>query len=466
MNTKITRKGFLGGVLAFGAAYPIFDVAASPRRPNLLVGILSDPHTTSPANLEYFRKSLRYFRDRGIDAVAIPGDFGNVALHGELLRASDVWFDVFPNDRLPDGRKVERFFISGNHDEDGWRYPLAKYHYRNTTNAESAFAFNRQKFWEEAWHEDYAPVFAKKIKGYWFVGRNWLPGRDYSANPMPEWFKANKGLLPKDRPFFYLQHEALAGATTHPDAGKLFKGKLWDGADDGKMAAILSDFPNCIALTGHTHNSLSFDTGIWQGAFTSIDCGSTGANPFTRRGHENGHPHGKEMPMFDRRTQRQVLVMGVYDDRIVFERHCMLNDESLGEDWVVPFSTEKPYSDDGKKASAAIPEFAANDKVAVRRENGPDAKGNVHDQIVITFPSVNGAVAPFARAFDYEVISLAMKRSWLVFSPQYCLAPNRDQGPVSCRLDAAGFPKGESLVFEVRPRDSLGRAGRAIRGYL
>lgn len=465
---NLSRRNFLAGACALCASPSVWASDASGR-PNLVVGIISDPHANSSENNRYLRKALKYFRARQVDAVAIPGDFGFVAKHGELLASSRTWFDVFPDDRLPDGRKVERLFITGNHDEDGWRYgKKAKERYADTTSEQSAFAFNRQAFWREAWHEDYEPVFMKTVKGYRFVCRHWLPLQDYAKNPFPAWFAAHRAELPTDRPFFYLQHETLTGATRHPSAGKVVKGRLWDGADDGTAARILADYPNCVALTGHLHNPLSFDTGIWQGAFMSVDCGSANAWAFTWAGRENGHPGGREMPMCDVKDQRHCLVMSVYGDRIVFERRCLLNDESLGADWVVPIgpSAPRPYSDVGENSAEVVPQFAPGAKVEVCREMGVDEKGDRHEQIVITFPCVNGTTAPFVRAFDYEIVSPQGKRPYAVFSPNCCLAPGRDVGPVVCRMNAADFPKDAPLAFEVRPRDSRGRSGRSITGLL
>ena len=124
---NISRREFLSGAVACGAFYRVFgDVT---EKPILTVGIVSDPHCTGRCNQAYFNKVLEYFRDLSVDAVAIPGDFGNVALKGELLKASRIWFKVFPNDRLPNGARVERLFVTGNHDVDGWSYPSAKGRY-------------------------------------------------------------------------------------------------------------------------------------------------------------------------------------------------------------------------------------------------------------------------------------------------------------------------------------------------
>lgn len=463
-KVTLSRRSFVGGMLAWGAVGPGFG-AGLAGKPNLVVGIVSDPHANSRPNNAFLRKAFELFRARGVDAVAIPGDFGFVAKHGELLMSSRTWFDVFPDDRLPDGRKVERLFITGNHDEDGWLYgKKAKERYKDTTVEEAAFAFHRQEYWREAWHEDYSPVFAKAVKGYTFVCRHWLPRQSYKDNPAVAWLKAHEAELPAERPFFYLQHETLTGATNHPSAGKVVGRRLWDGADDGAVAKILAGHPNCVALTGHLHNPLTFDTGIWQGTFTSVDCASANAWAFTWPGRENGHPGGKEMPMCDVADQRHCLVMSVYDDRIVFERRCLLKDESLGADWVVPIGSQakRPYTIDAKNAAEPPPEFAPGSKVEVRCEMGEDVKGDRHEQLVVSFPCVNGSAAPFVRAFDYEIVSPQAKRTYVVFSPNCCLAPRRDAGPVVCRLNAADFPKDAPLTFEVRPRDSRGRTGKPI----
>ena len=462
----LSRRSFVGGILSFGAVGPGF-ASPLPDRPNLVVGIVSDPHANSRSNNTYLRKAFELFRARGVDAVAIPGDFGFVAKHGELLQSSRTWFDVFPDDRLPDGRKVERIFITGNHDEDGWRSGKASQAYKDTSVEKSAFAFHRQEYWREAWKEDYAPVFVKTVKGYTFVCRHWLPRQSYKNNPAVVWLKAHEADLPTERPFFYLQHEALAGATNHPEAGKVGR-RQWNGADDGAVAKILAKHPNCIALTGHIHNPLTFDTGIWQGAFTSVDCASANAWAFTWPGRENGHPGGKETPMCDVSDQRHCLVMSVFNDRIAFERRCLLNDEPLGADWVVPIGAQarRPYTDAAKNAAEPPPEFAPGAKVEVRCEAGEDAKGNRHEQFVISFPSVNGSVSPFVRAFDYEIASPQSNRTYAVFSPKCCLAAHRDSGLVVCRLKAADFPKDGPLTFEVRPRDSRGRRGTPLLGRL
>ena len=81
---------------------------------------------------------------------------------------AETWFRVFPDDCRSDGVKIERLFITGNHDVDGFAYPGAKY--KSVSEAkEDGFFFHREEYWREFFHEDYKPVSVKTVKGYPFV---------------------------------------------------------------------------------------------------------------------------------------------------------------------------------------------------------------------------------------------------------------------------------------------------------
>ena len=130
--TSFTRRGFIGGVAAIGAVagcrvFPLADAG----RPLLRIGVVSDVHIRLAKGgetfedgygVETFEKALEYYRDMGADAVVIAGDMADSGLVGELKAVAGVWYRVFPDDRAPDGRRVERIFVFGNHDAYGrWR---------------------------------------------------------------------------------------------------------------------------------------------------------------------------------------------------------------------------------------------------------------------------------------------------------------------------------------------------------
>ena len=127
IKTGLPRRGFLGGVAAFGAlaggGTRLF--AADAGKPLLRFGVVSDVHVRlAPGggslhpdyDTETLEKAFTFYRDNGADAVMIAGDMADCGVVGELKAVADAWFRVFPNDRAPDGRKVERLFVFGNHD--------------------------------------------------------------------------------------------------------------------------------------------------------------------------------------------------------------------------------------------------------------------------------------------------------------------------------------------------------------
>ena len=126
----LSRRGFIGGFAALGAFAGCRSgfFAAEGERPLLRFGVVSDVHVRLAAggkglaagyDTETLEKTFAYFRDRGADAVMIAGDMADKGLLGELKAVADAWYRVFPDDCAPDGRKVERLFVFGNHDSFG-----------------------------------------------------------------------------------------------------------------------------------------------------------------------------------------------------------------------------------------------------------------------------------------------------------------------------------------------------------
>ena len=122
---------------------------------------------------------------------------------------------------------------------------------------------------------------------------------------------------PKDRPFFYAQHE-MPNDTVN--ASWLVKGERWgNGHDDGTSTKFLSKYPNVIAFSGHCHNSLTDEMSIWQGAFTAVNCLCNCGFVFMAPGRENGWSCDDfnrdppfEMPAIDIFKVNQGLVMEVF----------------------------------------------------------------------------------------------------------------------------------------------------------
>jgi len=497
---------------ALAAAGTKLPAAAVPARPNLRVGVLSDPHVTGFDNAQWMAKAFKYFAERHVDAVLITGDIGTSSYEKDWAVISKTWFDAFPNDALPDGSPVVRLFLTGNHDLDDWAYhgdAKAKRLKIKDRAENRAFSFHRQELWRKYWHEDYEPIFVKTVKGYTFILRNWLSkrgleiedqttatgGRPLYVNENAPLAEALAKARVKDagRPFFYCQHDLLRDTV---NATHLLGGGRWNSdEDDGYARSFLDKYPNCLAITGHSHFSLTDEMSIWQGPFTAVNASCARGFAFTKPGRENGFsgPDFRrvppfEMARFDHNAVRQFLVMEVFDDRIVFERHDLTYGGSLGEDWVVPLyaggATVPPagtpkYDFKTRCQAARPPAFAPGASVKVsyvaaghrRTADGFGALDTkeTHPQVCVTFPPiVRGASSP-ARAFDFKVTcsecvgdveTVVQERR--VFSPNFAQAESRDTVPCTCLFPHAALPPRRTLRFTVTPYDCWGKAGTPI----
>ena len=380
---SLGRRDFIKTAAAFGAAGPALAQGASA--PNLRVGILSDIHVTALSNADWFEKALRYFDGRKVDAVLITGDLTTWNKLPEFEAVATTWFKVFPGDRRSDGGTVTRLFLTGNHDVDGFAYAGAKFKTREEAEPESFF-FHRDEFWRRLFHEGYEPIRARTVKGYTFILRNWhsqvghpklkagdkfplAVGMPDEANPAPAFLAKTAPTLPNDRPFFYAQHDPLCGTVN------LSSARPFD-----ETAKALAAFPNALALSGHSHYSLTDERSIWQGAFTAVNCSCARGYAFTPPGRENGHSTADanrdppyEMDMIDIKRVKQGMVMEVYDDRITFHRREFVCDRQLGPDWTVPLfggrtvpqgGTPK-YDFTARAAAARAPVFPADAEVSV-----------------------------------------------------------------------------------------------------
>lgn len=500
MNT--TRRGFLAAGAAFGV---VGGVRAAADGRKLRVGILSDIHCHHPAALERFERALTLFRRERVDAVLIAGDLFTRGTIAELERVAQTWFRVFPKDALPDGTHVERLFVTGNHDEVDWDPGQ----YRDFAELKSkCFRLNREATWQRLWGEPYRKISSKEVKGYTFVLRHWL-GR--AVNLLGQTVPAEDEVLPAfmareaaklracGKPFFYVQHEPLDETV---NATWLFGGTHWDNGQTGrglKEKALFETCPNAVVLTGHSHDTLTDEMSIWQGRFTAVNCSSCTGYIFTQPGRLNGfncedfnRVPALEMPTFDHCEPRQGLVMDVFDDRIVFRRRDVWNDERLDGDWVVPLfangATVPPngtpkYDFHARKAASRPPTFAPGSKIEVsyvkdghaRKVGTPTCSldpQDVHPQIRVSFPPITTKTSP-TRAFDFGVACehvtgslVTMVKECRVFSPKFCMAEAREAVPCTCDFNAAIIPRNckAKVRFTVTPYDCWGNAGKPLVG--
>ena len=485
------RRTFLGSAAALVATAGV----AAERTPALRVGILSDTHCRN------FEAGFRIFDAARVDAVLITGDMFLFTTVKELEDVAAAWFKVFPGDRRSDGGTVERLFVTGNHDEIDWCRPFKSWEDLQAR----AMRFNREAAWKRLFGEDYEKVRIREVKGYRFVLRHWIcrgctafeheiPAE---ADPVPAFMVAHAAeLRGAGKPFFYVQHEPI---TETVNCTWLLGGEPWDvGYVRRGERRIFDAFPNCIALTGHSHLSLTDERSIWQGAFTAVNCSCAHGHLFTPPGRENGRcpefdlnrTPPREMEIIDRWQSPQGLIMDVTADEVRFQRLDILKNEKVGPDWTVPLfaggATVPPsgtpkYDFRARKAASRPPVFAPGAKVSVDyvekghyRKVGSTEKGlemgETHPQVRVSFPSITTAASP-TRAYDFSVRCEALEGDLFrtvcesrVFSPHFAMAERHDRDGASCLFPAAAIPTGPRghVRFVVTPYDCWGNAGPSI----
>ncbi len=489
----LTRRFFIGGATAFGAFggnrfLEAIGATLPGKAPSLTFGVVSDVHVRDSSNsasgIATLRHTLEWFRDQGVDAVMAVGDLADFGMVEELQAVAQAWYEVFPDDKAPDGRRVEKLFVYGNHDYHGYLYGdhAVKRHAKEASHIDFG-AWSRNHilrsdlagWWKKIFHEDYTRLYRKEIKGYTFLGQHWDDGTGmetrYGNCPFGEELKgfleAHGQSLDPTRPFFYFQHPHPKNTCYGPWA--------W-GHDRGLVTEVLSSYPNAMAFSGHSHYSLTDERTIWQGAFTSVGTSSlryTGT-PYDQRspfGYENtttGQPcdEQKVMADFSAGDCRQGMLWRVYDDQVVVQRREFVSDLFVGPDWVLPLQTvePKPFDFASRMKKARVPEFPKGAKVTVKKVKAKTCKGGEKDAYELTFPPALADAA--SRPWEYEVVAQGeneKKQSFHVMAEgfNHARTHRRATADMMCRIPTDRLPKG-LRSFSVVPLDCWWNRGKAL----
>lgn len=500
---NISRRWFIGGAASFGALQGcrVFTDPAGIFRsgkPNLRFGVISDVHVICAntdrgisGNTRTLEHTLLWFDTQGVDAVMVAGDIADAGLVSELQVFADCWFKIFPDDRSRlDGRKVERVFIVGNHDWEGYNYGYNVFGCESSTLRDDWIRdFGLKKTWQRLFHEEYSPVFRKNIKGYDFVGAQW--DGDAGANwhgmrAIKPWFEANGSKIDPSLPFFYVQHP-------HPK-DTCYGSWAW-GHDNGVSTEVLSKFPNAVAFSGHSHYPLTDERSIWQGAFTSLGtaslryAGSPDEEFRAEGGYENAGGNTKNNPAAEKTMDkmrlsnaRSGMLVSVYDDRTVFRRRDFRNDADLGPDWVMPnpATGSKPFAFAERAVKSVAPEFEPG--ATVKAEFGSVMTNGAKKQIrpgmkndekkALEVPSVNVSFPAVTRTFktlawrydvtaEHEDGKVALRKR--VLANDFHLPHTMAEKNYALSFLLSRLPTGCKLRFAVTPYDCFGNAGRPIR---
>ena len=493
---NMTRRNFFIGGAAFASLgafagnrfIPVIAGAAVPAgaRPLIRFGLLSDIHISrfgagekmsQRGNNLMFKHTLEWFRSQNVDAVVIAGDMADYGMDVNLMAVSEAWYSVFPDDKYPDGRPIEKVFVTGNHDWHGYRYGnvAVKKYPDPAERAKHILQMDMKGWWRKAFHEDYSPLFAKTIKGFTFVGAHWDTSgeRAYEYKRLKGWLDKNAKSLDPKMPFFYVQHPHLKNTC--------YGSWAW-GQDVGNTTQALSAFPNAIAFSGHSHYSLTDERTIWQGAFTSV---GTGSLTYTARlgNHENTCSSDwrvaarKLLKKIDTGDCRQGMLWSVYDDRIVVRRREFLSDLDLGTDWVMPLTVaeSRPFAFAEHAKRHRAPEFPVGAAPVVTEVNAKNRGGTSKDGKEkipsVRKPSYKVVVPPvlpdnMARLFNLEFVATSEDGK---SQTKRLLAKGFNHSlkhPFAKRHQVCYFRKDElgsgKVRFTVTPMNCFGARGKTI----
>ena len=466
MNTS--RREFLIGAAAFWlGGWRLFAAPLGwkpPSKPNLVLGVVADTHLrTSPIDGNaldkdwtgiHFEAALRCFRERNVDAVIHCGDFAHLGQVFELEAHADIWRKVFPENRASDGHEVARLFVTGNHEfcshigGGNGTFVRRLYPDKDKWN-EAVLRVDTAQKWQHIWGEVYKEVWHREVNGFHFFG--WQYGADLGkmAALLDESIETY-GLDKSSKPFFFIGHVP----EWHPK----------------ELMGVLKRHGcrNSIAFYGHNHYSaanmntfaINYDefTSInvpccapWYGAVILHDEKIAAARI---EGRENAQkPHS-----------RQGLVVSLYDDMMVVERHEFGAGGRLGCDIVMPYGKydPHPFSKDELKKVIGEPQFGKNVELkveSVKSESGEDT-------VNISIPLANDN--PDSRVYAYEVEvtgdDLDKKLCKVVYAAGCNMGIGHEPngGVTTLEIPKSELPPGKTLTFAVRPLTSLGTFGKPI----
>ena len=461
---EMTRRQFIASAFAACVTSGCRSIWFGGEKPDITFGVISDIHVTTPESTETFRRALEYFRDRGVDAVVVAGDLSDWGLKSGLKYVADAWYGVFPGDRAPDGRMVEKLFCTGNHDYEGYWYGdmTLDMHVQGYSEEESLVRLGMKECWEEAFHEPFEQVRRRTVKGYDFISAEWKGGED-GFREAEAWFAANGRTLDPGKPFFVFTHYPFKG-TTSCSNGNAYSGE------------VLKEYPNAVAFSGHCHWTLNDERSIWQGEYTAVAVPSMSYTSVPR-GYENGFDtrDGKSklsMPIIPAREfllEAQGYLVSVFGDRIEIERRDFTEGVEAAPAWIVtpPAGAASRFAPANSRRREPVPQFPAGATVRTYTSNFETRNHCWTIKMMLEFPS---ARADGGRVFDYEV--RAEMEDGSVAAVKRFLAPafyrlERDE-PKTQRfaVDAMELPERGKYRLRVYPRNCFGDSGRPIESAI
>lgn len=314
---NIGRRNFVLSAASFAAAGSLPGFAGDKRdfaNPDIRVGVISDVHIRNAGDERILLDVLRWYRNNRVDAVVVAGDVADYGLTWQMDAFMCAWHDAFPGGMLNGKTPVELIYVTGNHEFDIWRRIQGSIYKDGAKLEPQVFVKNAEREWKRLFGRDYAPMFVRDVKGYKFFCSNFL-GWNAAANiaAVKDFFAQEKKSIPSLRPFFYVQH-------VHPQGTCGYK----PGKADA-LTEYLSEYPNLVAISGHSHATLDDGRSFWRGGFASVNAGTLQLVYNSPEKMAAGAPKKEPWP--------QGLLMRVWPDFVHIERRDFKNQRRFDPAW-------------------------------------------------------------------------------------------------------------------------------------
>ena len=258
----LTRRGFIG----LGSSAVLCRACCSHATNDpVLLGVISDTHVTGPESAPELERALRFFAERGTDAVIHCGDVTDLGYLSQLDVFVSSWRRV-----MPPGTPLVAAFGNRDMSDTSKMPPEARERDKNLLiSSNPGEAMRRLCGWSEA-----NGLRVLEVGGIQVVAADWKHEGELEA-----FLSARRDLrrAAAERGIISVQHPHPQGTVFGAGAGSWM-------ADDGRATRCLRQFPRSWSFSGHSHTPFSTPLSVWRGDFTAVSAGSYYLGPPTAKG--------------------------------------------------------------------------------------------------------------------------------------------------------------------------------------